>query len=394
MSSKIRRCVVIALTGLVAGAFGTGHASADTPETYVGSASGTALELSVLGQGLTLGHATATADSGSKASAQGAGVLKPAVEPSQSKADASGGTVASQPDRCATPPLPAQLAAVLNVGLACSSASADTQNNTPKASASGTVAKIDVGANTVLTQLPITQPIEEALEGILGQLPDQLDPVTNTVGQVLDGVLHTQTLAVKVGASTADVTTTAGAVTATSTAAGGQIDILPQGGLNGKPLASIVVGSAKATATYDRAAGKATPSVDPAIVRVVINTPLLQQEIPVAPGQDITILAGTPLESRIVAGSGKATTNPDGSVTAVADAVRLELLKGLNGGVVLGIGHAEAGAAGAPATQEPTRVLAETPRELPRTGGPIPALPVAGAGIFAFAIATRRFLGR
>lgn len=389
MSRRIRRTMVVALAGLSAASFAIGPARADTV-TFVGSASGTALELKVLGQGLTLGHATASADSGPKASASGEGVFEPIVDASATKAEAGAGQTASQPQKCATPALPAALAAVLNVGAACSSASAD--GNAPSASATGTVAAIDLAANTVLDQLPVTEPVENALEQILGQLPEPLDPVTDTVGGVLEGVLHTQTLAVKLGNSTAEVTSSGSTVTAKASAAGGQVDILPQGGLNGQALVTILVGSSSASASFDRTTGALTdPKFDPAIVTVIVRTPLAgEQKIPVAPGQDITILTGTPLESRIVAGSGSVVTAADGSKKAVADAVRLELLKGLNGGVVLGIGHSEAGVNGA---VEIARVLAEQPAppELPRTGG-IPALPVMGAGLVAVALVTRRLV--
>jgi len=388
MVRTVRRIGIAALVGLFAGAFLSAPARADQAEAFVASATGTALDLSVFGQNLTVGYSTASADSAPKASAEGAGIFAPLQEATHATASAGAGGSDAKPDTCATPPLPEQVAAVVDLGVACGSASAD--GNGPNAKATGKVVKLGVGADTLLDQLPITEPVEQALEQVLGSLPDELSPVTDTVGDVVSGVLHTQTLNATVGGSTSEISTTAGAVTAVGHAAGAQLDILPAAGLDGAALATIFVGEAKATATYDRASGKASASVDPALVRVVVRTPLTGVvEIPVPVGQTVTILENTPLESTIIAADGTVTNNPDGSVKAVADAVRLELVKGLSGGVTLGLARAEAGAAGSPAVTTPQ---VETPRELPRTGNTMPVLPVVGAGLMAAGLAGRRFL--
>jgi hypothetical protein len=69
--------------------------------------------------------------------------------------------------------------------------------------------------------------------------------------------------------------------------------------------------------------------------------------------------------------------------------VKLDLLQGVSGGVVLELAHAEAGVAGAPASKA-SPVAA--PKSLPRTGG-LPLWPLA-LGVVALAAATRRLAAR
>jgi hypothetical protein len=251
------------------------------------------------------------------------------------------------------------------------------------------VAAIDLLGNTVLNQ--VIQPIQPVLEQIFGQLSQvapQLDPVTATVGDLVTAVGSTQTLAIRLGNATSESVTTAGQVASTASAAGGQIDILPLGGLNQAPLASIIVGSARTVAAYDRAKGVSSATADPALVTVKLNLPgglVPPQTISVAPGQEITILAGTPLESTIRVA--KATTSVDPATqkaTAVADGVSLELLKGLSGGVTLRLAHAASTVTGAPAVP-----VVEVARELPRTGGE-GWVPAVGAAMVGAALVARR----
>ncbi|MFP5328506.1 MAG: hypothetical protein ACLGHT_13600, partial [Acidimicrobiia bacterium] len=199
-------------------------------------------------------------------------------------------------------------------------------------------------------------------------------------------------------------------------------------------VVSIIIGSAKATATYDRLTGKTKDvSFDPAIVTIRVNTPTTRavgeltqlvgvdpSEIKITPGtlvetlpktalvgpcsdhaQAICILEGTPFESRVILAGGRTVTNEDGSVGAEADAVRIQLVKNiaqltptldvLAGGIDLSLAHAEAGIAGAPAQVTPP--TPELTRELPRTGG-FPVLPAAAVGLFGLAVVSRRILAK
>jgi hypothetical protein len=378
----VRRLIAVAGVVALSGAFAAGApAGADTPEVYAGSALGRALNVSVLGQKATFGVSTAKIDSTLKASADGAGQVL--VLGSTTKADVTGNNSKKDaPQKCAAA---VPVAPVLNLGLVCSSSTAEVANALPRAVSEGSLAELDVTANA----LPINSviaPVQGALEGVFGQLPNTLDPATDTVSDLLTAVGTTQTLDVKVGHSRSEVSTEAGVVTSTAVAEAAQVDLLPVGGLLDNPVASIIVSSAKATAVYNRASGAATAAFDPAIVTVRLSTPLTGNvDIPVKVGETVTILQGTPLESTITLADGSVTKNPDGSVSSVADGVKLELLKGVNGGIVLELAHAEAGAAGSPAVLSS---IAEVP-ELPRTGG-TPWVPIAGVGAVGLAVLARR----
>jgi hypothetical protein len=180
------------------------------------------------------------------------------------------------------------------------------------------------------------------------------------------------------------------------------------------PLASIVIGSATATATQDKATGNGTANYDPSIVTVKL-APVLglpATTIPLRPGQTITILQGTPLESTITLGDGK-TDNAKNSSKAMADGVSLQLLKGLalpsltgssstasaaatgassapTGGIVLELAHAEAAVATQPVAPAPAPVV-QAPKQLPFTGAPR-WLGLLGFALVAAGFGTRRVL--
>ena len=378
----VRRLTAVAgVVALAASFAASAPAGAQTPEVYAGSALGRALNLSVLGQSATFGVSTAKIDSTLKAAADGAGQVL--VLGSTTKAEVTGNNTKQEAPQACAQAVP--VAPVLNLGLVCSASTAEVANGLPHAVSEGSLAELDVTANA----LPINEviaPVQQALEGVFGALPDALDPATDTVSDLLTAVGTTQTLDAKVGHSRSEVSTVAGVVTATGVAEAAQVDLLPVGGLLENPVASIIVGSAKATAVYDRAAGTAVGSYDPAIVTVRLSTPLTGNvDIPVAPGETVTILENTPLESTITVADGSVTKNPDGSVSSVADGVKLELLKGVNGGIVLELAHAEAGAAGSPAVAGSIVEVAE----LPRTGG-MPWIPLAGIGAVGLAVLARR----
>ncbi|HEX2038870.1 MAG TPA: hypothetical protein VHF47_03945 [Acidimicrobiales bacterium] len=334
---------------------------------------------------------------------------------------------------------------------------------------------IETVESTTRQQVPVD--VEQQLLTIGNTVAGLLDPVcaatrsTNstvcdaqtTVKDLLHSVLKTKTLEVGVGSTTSSVDTTAATVTSKASASGAVVKLLPLPQVNGlpstEPVVTITVGEANASATYDRAKGGATGTADPAIVRISFNTVLtdsLQRQLgqqldallpdgvtltdivikpstlldvqkvigsgvptliePCEGGKAICILRGTPLESKIWLASSNVKTNPDGSVVATADAVRMELATGVrfdellntvNGatnlglkgpGVRLALAGVEAGVGGRPAqvtpppttptfTPEQSRTL--PPAELPRTGG-TPWVPMIGATALALAVIGRR----
>lgn len=428
-------------------------ASAQTtssPETYLGSAAGHALLLSIAGNGVSAGSSSASLDSTLKVLAEGTGVLNTGVLPlggtTPVRAEVSGDNTRDAKElSCVSPALPAPLSTLLTVGVACGSALAEVQGGLPKAVGTGTVMDLDVTANTVLSSVPISA-LDPALQPVLGaidqinKLVDNLDgaggtvpdlKLDDTVTELLGALQSTKTLDVRIGDSVSQVITNGDTVTSTATSAGGVISLLPvslplaDGTVVVKPIVEIVIGSSRASAVYNRGGGASTASFDPSIVTLRINTPTTDelgkvtginfQEIKIAPNlqavpvaaalaapcadapNEICVLAGTPLETRIAVASGRTFTNPDGTVGAVADAVKVHALKNIGslvaplaGGILLELAHSEA-LVGGQAPQ--TLAQPDIPRTLPRTGSSS-LLPMIGLAGLAAAFFSRRALVR
>ncbi|HUP70579.1 MAG TPA: LPXTG cell wall anchor domain-containing protein [Acidimicrobiales bacterium] len=389
--------------------FTAGPVSAQsTAEVYLGSASGRALNVQVLGQGITAGVSSAKATSQLTAVAEGAGVLS--LANTTASVNLSGSGADSKGPTCAVG-LP--VANILDVGLACGFAEGSLAGGNPFAKSEGKVAglTLDVqnilglaGLNSTVTNLVNETVLETAKTTVAGLplgLGATLTPVVETVQGTVADLLNTRTLEVTAGKSTSSVVTDGSKVTSSATASGAEIKILPLrlpgsvAGVTGDlgPLATITVGAASAKAVYDRSTGTSTPSFDPSLVTIKIGpTALLPAgtEVKVPVGASQTILAGTPLESDIIVAAGKTVTNPDGTVGAVADAVKLHLLKGVSNGILVELAHAEAGVGGTPAAAAPA---AAPGAELPRTGG-TPWIPLAGVSILGLAVLVRRVLVR
>jgi len=415
----MRRVGVAASAALFATALLAGPAGADTPEAYAGSAAGQALVLSasVNGQGtpapLTFGISDASADSTLKAKADAAGELL--VGTLQTATVQGDGASKQNPQQCGPVTLTGSPFSTLGLSLStgCSSSVAQVVNGQPSATGSGLVGALDLDASTVLNATPIGPTLTTVLGTVVNAIPGgtPLDPVKSTLGTVVGSVLNTKTLSATGGASTSSVTTVASTVTSTATAQGAVIKILPNPTasltsgtpISSDPLATITVAQATANAVYNRQTGQSTESFTPALVSVHFNPDLAKAvpgliDVSVTPTQEMTILGGTALESRIVVGSGSTVKNPDGSVGATADGVRLELLRDPGDQsnktplLTFSLAHAQAGVGGvlpvvtpiAPAVAAPA-----APVELPRTGG-TPWIPAAGVGVLALALVTRK----
>jgi hypothetical protein len=395
-------------------AFTSGPASADTPENFVGNAAGRALALRVLGQDLTFGVSSANVTAPLTGVAKAAGQLLPSLVASQESKASANNANDTKTEKCSPIALPDQLSAVVKLDIACSATSAQVVDGLVHASSLGRVAGLDLSANTVLSQLPIQSTLAQVLTPITSAAQGSpLDPVLTSVGQLVNSVLKTKTLEVSLGRSTSDVASTAGSITSVGTADGAVVKLLPTPEIlkqvGGKlvpdlaPVVEIKVSSSKATASYNRTTGVATPSFDAALVTININPTLaaslgLPSSTSIKPGVTQTILAGTPLQSTIIVADGSTSRAADGTVSAVADGVSLKLLQGLNassataydGGIVLQLAHSEANVVGVPATKVLPQVVVRPPT-LPRTGG-TPWLPLAGAGFLALALVVRRLL--
>lgn len=453
---SIRRVGVLAAAGVLLTAAATGPAGAQTPASYTGSASGYALKLALGTQNLTAGASSATATSAGTGEATGAGVLSPAQASTIATAKNPPGE--TKPEVCGDSALNAietALRDVVKLGLGCGSASATGTGAESIASATGKVAALDVSLANAIDALPIATQIEGAVNQIDGgvtticntvpplpgtiPLPDPCDTVDTTVSALLSAIQAGNLLTTELGSSVSGVSVAGASVTSESTASGAVIKIVPTPTINGvalgEPLATITIARANAKVVCDLNSGNATPSFDPALIRIKLGGPLAALlpaaadpipavalpaqvaaiiggnidptisykagEFTVTPGASLVLFPGTPIETEIVAGAGSSKVNPDRSATATADGVKVHALKNipaaaapLAGGLLLNLAHAEAAGGCVAATAAPAPTPVETPRELPRTGGDTPWLPIAGLAGLAVAVVTRRVTAR
>src|SRR5947207_15836216 len=108
-------------------------AGAERAEVFVGSATGRALALTVAGQTVSLGTSTSKVTSDLKATVDAAGQLAVVgnnVAPAHAEAVGDGKS-SSVPRTCAPVALPAQVASIIDVGIACSEGSASITNGAP-----------------------------------------------------------------------------------------------------------------------------------------------------------------------------------------------------------------------------------------------------------------------
>jgi hypothetical protein len=447
---SIRRVGVLAAAGILLSAVAGGSAaSAATPAAYAGSASGYALKLTLANQGITAGASSAKAASDGTGEAQGTGGVSPAGAVGDVKATNPPGE--TKPEVCGAVLPPAALGAIpVNIGLGCGSASATGTGLASVATANGKVAGLDVNLQTVLTQIPVTQPITDALTGVLNQICAGLGGtlpagcnVTGTAQALVQSLGATETLNGELGSSTSGVAVAGTTVTTESTGSGAIIRLLPNATLNGvpigEPLVTITVARANAKVVCDLSTGNAVPSFDPAIVRVKFSNPLaailpnlstdqlptitlpdnpaavgtpinptvaLQNgELTVTPGSTVVLFPNTPIQTEIVVGSGASKVNGDKTASATADGVKIHALQNigtvaapLTGGLLLNLAHAEAagGCVQAVADEVTTTTSPEIRRELPRTGpsSGFPWLPMVGVSGLALAVLTRRAIVR
>lgn len=401
---RIRRLAAVAMVSSLAVAFGVGSpagattAAPGTPEVFQGSATATALDLALNNQVVTVGQGHVSLNSDGQLNAAGSAVNS-VLGKTQSSAPLSKDGVVVDGPNC-NPKIPLVVAEIDN---ACTQAVSALSHGLGHAYNHDTVDGVALNLNSVLSTLPLGNTLTQTLQPVVNALGLQktLSPVTDTVGNVLADVLKTPTASLTVGDSASDVVSSPSSVVSTATANGLTLKILPApAALNGAvaPLATVTVGRALATATYDRHTGKAVASVDPAVVTVdLAATPITPAaHIPVAIGSTQTITLPAGLGSILIqVSSGNTFTRPDGTVGATANAVKVAVQL-LNQPLInLAVAGAQATVAGAPAVPAvfapSPAVLAAHPTQLPHTGG-YPWMPLAGGLIFAGFLVTRRLM--
>ena len=404
-------CVGAVLTAVIALAIPAGaKTTAHTDFGLTGEAR--ALELAIGEQGVSLGLSIARADSTPSAIGVGAGqctLLGETADPDDLPCtDASTavtrypGTPGDGAPKC-TAALPAPIDTVVDLKLACGSSKSGIAKSLPFTTSTGKVGhlgvKLPVGA--VLDAAPVAQLVDTltgTLAPVLDQAPQEVKDAVGTVVELVTGIAETEALAMEIGPSSSSISSKGNVITVDSAAAGALIGLIgiPEVKVDGTAISAtanpltnglviIEIGTARASASLNTvsatAAGAASPAIVTVKVRDITKPEPTYVEYSVNEGDSVTVLEGTPAESTITAAG--ATVEEDGSTAAAgADAVRLHLLKGVQGGVTLGIARATAAVQGD--VVKPAAPIKKAPPEtLPVTGGVSMTLPALGLILLA-----------
>lgn len=419
-----RSLALVALVALITALALPAGASKKPSSNFALKGEARGLELAIGDQGVTLGFALAKVDSLPSALGVGAGqceLLGADADDSSLPCSEDNTVTSAYPGDAGTDTpkclgsLPAPLNDIVDLKLACGASKSGIKKGVAFTSSHGKVAglnvKLPVGLNLVPLNVDVNQvdqivtaltdtlapvlgvapaEVREVLEGTTETVEETTDETTDTAQDVVGGLLEiiqgidaTDALAVELGSSFSKVTRTGKMITSSSDAAGAKIGVLgiPAAAENGEiiqqadPLTNglviVEVGTARASASVNRLTAASTSAASPALVTVKVRditspTPKYV-EVSVAPGETVTVLAGTPAESTITAAD-STTEQAQGSASAVADAVRLHLLKGVNGGVTLALAGANAAATADVVKAAPPVTQNRPPRVLPLTG--------------------------
>ena len=444
--SKKRLVALVSAAALVSAFAIPAGAAPKTKSNFALKGEARGLELAVGGQGVTLGLALAQSDSTPRALGVGAGqcdLLGAEADPAQLPCAEDNTARSEYPgnpgsaDLICKGGLPAPLGDIIKLDAACGSSKTTFKRGVAQTVSQGKVAslsaKLPVGLSLVPLDVDVNQvdqivdTLTESLAPVLDVAPAEVrevlegveetaDETTDEAQEVVDGLLEiiqgidaTDALAVELGLSDSKITRKGSLISSSSEAAGAKIGLigLPGVGSEGEllqpadPLTNglviIEVGTSRASASVDKATAASTSAASAAIVTVRVRDITKPEptyvEVSVAPGQTVTVLEGTPAESTITAAD-STTEQAPGSASAVANAVRLHLLKGVNGGVELGVaGTTAVATADIEEVAAPPVVKNRPPTTLPLTGArdtSIVALVmlVAAAGVLAL---RRRF---
>ena len=319
--------LLIALPGALAAAAPSG--------TFSGSASGVAFELSLKAfnvanpQGFSAGISAVEGNHFPFAKAKGAGTCEalgpaeslmtlPCQESNTEQVEVSGSGEQNpdpNPLKCETPAVPAAITTVLNLGLACGNAHARITADDPFADGRGNAGTIE------LVVIP---------QELLDLVPDQLENLLPDTPKVIDA---------RIGSTVSRFTSEGSVVTSRADASASVIVV---GGVaqddTGQPdgLLIIETGDASAQASWNGstpiAAGEAKPSLLTLRVRQLDGS--YQTIEPPLPGQSVTLLNGTPLQTTITAAGSsvtQGTVGPKGTATAQATAVQVYAAQGVGG---------------------------------------------------------------
>lgn len=400
-----------ALSVAVVPAAGAQEASPGGAPAYEATSSAQALELSVFGQGLTVGEGSSRVAPG-ESRADGFALATPVFDGGASSAVVQGtGTDGSSEPVCVQgfDQVPG-----LSIEFACSTSQAEASETGASATSASTAGRIVLDPVDPLLQTPLSavvDPLQGGLQTLVGALEPVLGPVgdasgldlQDTVGDLLNALLDGGDLvSIALGDSSTSSSLEASTLSTSCSAEGTRIDVLDLpavGGEDPPPVISVVLGDVSSRGDVDITTGTGTAVAIPAGVTIVV--PSLGLDQPLGLGQTIDIPLPEPLgTSTISVTDGVRGTDEQGRSFATADSVRLDLLNGeaLMGGIELNVARCSS-LAGAIAQPVPEQPAAEAPAAptLPVTGGEddrslalAATLALAGAGL---ALVRRRTRG-
>lgn len=358
-------------------------------DTYAAEATGTALRLSLFGQELTVGNATADVTSPDSASAtgQGALIVTQGFGASEASATGVGSSDGSTTPTCSPLELP-EAVPLLELSAACSSAIAEVTAEGSSSAATGDSLTLALSGDEILAPVVDALPLDEVTGALLGGLgpllgvvtpiPPELiaDQLSDLLGDTLVG--DVTLLSVEAGDAEARTSSDADSVDASTLSTGATIKLLDRGPTLGGPILTVEVGESTTSVSRDRASGDTTAEFSAIPVRITVapDVALLLQlpestfEAP--QGSQVDLPLPAPLNSSIILSGGSTEELADGA-RAEAATVQINLLGGINGGIQLGLSSGSASVVGNVAEVAPP-----TPTTAP--AGPAPAAPAAPSG--------------
>lgn len=370
---------------------------------FVGTASATSLELTLAGQGLTVGFTDARVQSGPSAD----GCADDQVACSEAAGELLLGEVAEAfapgnegPNDATAFQLPAELEQLLVLDIGTAVAEAST---VPSAGADAAAATTELTlTETLAEQVDVQGPLQEISDSLVGPVADG-DPsgqIGERLKQSLDFVIENLDQAplatLAVGPSSSDSESVDGVTSASALSQGAELILVPTGDqelvdLGFPGLVIVEVSRAEVSVSTDATTGQAT--ADPSIVRLSVLDPteLSYDVLEVAPGQSACAAEGTPLQICVSAADSEIVQDGP-NAAAAADGVRIEALADPLPQLVLGLAAAEAGVSAAAAPPQAPPPPAEPAAPLPTTGFTLllPGLALVGAGGASFALVRRR----
>ncbi len=227
---------VAAISLLLVGALPlTGNAAAKSKTTYALEGEARGLELSIAGQGVTLGFSAARVDSTPLAEGVAAGqceIIGANPDPDSlpcneaTTESSSLGKKGDKAETCAAPAVPDPLGSILSIDIACGLSTSGIQSGKPFTTNEGKVAEValefDVGG--VIPQLEdVKEQLIDALQDILDEAPDEIE---NALDQLTDSLDAGQAGQILVGPASTNVSSTSNGLTVESTGAGLKIGVV------------------------------------------------------------------------------------------------------------------------------------------------------------------------